>query len=121
MGNTHQPKSTQRCPPLIKLAAGAAVIGMAMGDLATCTTSSAAYVTACVDDDNDLTTCPAGCQDAIDTMYSDCGGLEEGGVNWNDGNAALKTGLEAIGCSGAQHIAGSLFLMASAVVAQMFN
>ena len=96
-------------------------VGTASACIEECTAASLAYATACaVTQTEETPTCPAGCQDAIDTMYSDCGGCEEGGAAWDDSNAAMKTSLEAIGCAGAAQTA-PLFAVLAAVANHFLN
>ena len=104
--------------------------------------------------------CPAGCQDAIDTVYSDCGAwhaasifwpsamncctLSDKGlwttlitdgqnipnsdpscggavVGWDTYKNCFRTGVQAIGCSGAlETIASAILVAFAAVAAQLF-
>lgn len=66
-------------------------------------------------------TCPDGLQDKIDTMYADCGGCEEGGVNWDDTiHPTMKTTVESYGCGGAAQ-AAPLFAAVAAVAHHFLN
>lgn len=96
-------------------------VGTASACIEECTAANIAFATACMSDQTGETpTCPAGCQDAIDTMYSDCGGCTDGGVSFDDSNAEMKTMVEAIGCAGAAQTA-PLFAVLAAVANHFLN
>ena len=62
------------------------------------------------------TTCPAGCQDAIDATYADCGGTcDTKGGEWDDGAAKWAATITTTGCSGAAAAAPVFALVAAAV------
>ena len=65
-------------------------------------------------------TCPAGCQAAIDTLYSECGGCESDDGAWDDGNEDMKKMVETIGCAGAAQTA-PLFAVLAAVANHFLN
>ena len=68
------------------------------------------------------TACPDGCQGAIDTMYSDCGGYEEDGQSWDDiAESTLKPSIEALGCAGAAQAVPAVFVAFAAVVGHFFQ
>ena len=67
-------------------------------------------------------TCPDGCQEKIDDVYSACGGLDEGGVDWDTQVAPdLKTQVEAAGCGGAAQAVPAIFAATSMVVSHFLN
>ena len=67
-------------------------------------------------------TCPDGCQAKIDAVYSDCGGMDEGGVDWDSQvGAGLKTNVENVGCAGAAQTVPAIFAAASMLVAHFLN
>jgi hypothetical protein len=100
------------------LAAAAAPMAFAAEDWLKCTTSSTAAFTGL--NGCDGATCPAAAQALIDTAYTDCGGMEESGVEWDTlpliGGAALKTSAVACKCSGAE-MAAPVFALAAAAMA----
>ena len=62
------------------------------------------------------TTCPAGCQDAIDATYADCGGTcTLKGEEWDVRAAATAATLTTTGCSGAVAAAPVFALVAAAM------
>ena len=62
------------------------------------------------------TTCPAGCQDAIDATYADCGGTcNLKGEEWDVGAAKWAAGIGTTGCSGAAAAAPVFALVAAAM------
>jgi hypothetical protein len=96
-------------------------VGTASACIEECTAASLAFATACtVTQTGETPTCPAGCQDAIDTMYSDCGGCESDDGAFDDSNAEMKTTMEAIGCAGAAQTA-PLFAVLAAVANHFLN
>jgi hypothetical protein len=78
-------------------------VGGANACLEDCATATSAYSTAAISAGGSNTdTCPDGLQEKIDDMYSECGGCEEGGVNWDEQlGPNMKTAAEAFGCGGA--------------------
>ena len=67
-------------------------------------------------------TCPAGCQEKIDDVYSACGGMNEGGLDWDTQvGADLKTYVEAAGCGGAAQAVPAIFVATSMVVSHFLN
>ena len=84
-----------------------------------CTLRGDAYAQVpCKDLDNDATTCPPGCQDAVDTMYADCGGTcNVLGAEWDtdEGTVKMSKALNKDGCSGAAAAAPVLALAAAAM------
>jgi hypothetical protein len=74
-------------------------------------TSTPAGVTACATMGQACLTCPAGCQDAIDTAYATCDG-EEG---WDAYKGELKTNVERAGCGAAAASTPVLFVLTAAV------
>ena len=67
-------------------------------------------------------TCPDGCQAKIDSLYSDCGGLDEGGVDWDaQVGTVMKTSVENVGCAGAAQTVPAIFAAASMLVAHFLN
>ena len=68
--------------------------------------------------DDGSTTCPAGCQDVVDTMYADCGGTcSAKGGEWDTDKNIVNMGKELNegGCSGAAAAAPVLALAAAAM------
>ena len=64
------------------------------------------------------TTCPAGCQDAIDATYADCGGtctLIPPNTEWDVVAAAWAATITTTGCSGAVAAAPVFALVAAAM------
>ena len=57
------------------------------------------------------TTCPAGAQDSIDSMYSTC----HGGADWETEKAAWKSLAERKGCGGAAQAMPAIALVVAAV------
>ena len=101
-------------------------VGLASADweecLTTTTTLSNARDCQCSFGCDEAATCPDGCQEKIDDVYSACGGLEEGGVNWDTQNAPdLKTMVENVGCGGAAQAVPAIFAAASMVVSHFLN
>ena len=58
-----------------------------------------------------VTTCPAGTQDDINSMYSAC----DGGADWESEKAAWKNWVESKGCGGAAQAMPAIALVAAAV------
>ena len=74
-------------------------------------------------------TCPAGCQDALDTMYGFCGGtclgseMDSVGIEWDSISGAgtvMAKSINAAGCSGAATTAAPVFTLVVATMA-FFN
>ena len=70
-----------------------------------------AGVTACATMGQACLTCPAGCQDAVDTAYATCDG-EEG---WDAYKGTVKTNVERAGCGAAATSTPVLFVLTAAV------
>ena len=86
-----------------------------------CEAATTAFGTSCAVMGN-VTACPAGCQDAIDTMYSDCGGYEEDGQKWDDISVTqLKPMIEQIKCAGAQQAMPAVFVAVAGIVGHFMN
>ena len=79
-----------------------------------CAASTLEYATGCTTTTPSADTCPDGCQEMIDGMYSACGGC----ANWDDSNDAMKTAVETIGCSPASSamLAAGAFVASAAAV-----
>jgi hypothetical protein len=98
------------------VAAAAATSPMAMADLASCAAAQVAMVgdTSCV---ATAESCPAAYQGLVDTVYKECGGLEEGGIEWDTTSGpGIKTLAEVCKCSGAE-MAAPVFALAAAAMA----
>ena len=96
------------------LAAAAATPPMAMAVVASCAAAQLAMVGASGTCTADLAACPASYQALIDTVYKECGRLEEGGLNWDElSGPGVKTMAAVCKCSGAE-MAAPVFLLAAA-------
>ena len=90
---------------------------MAMADLASCSAATAAMVAASGTCTADLAACPPTSQALIDTVYKECGGLEEGGIEWDTTSGpGIKTMAAVCKCSGAE-MAAPVFALAAAAMA----
>ena len=53
----------------------------------------------------DATECPPALQEAVDTCYAECGGLDEAGAEWDEGvGLVIKKEVEQCSCSGASKV-----------------
>jgi hypothetical protein len=83
-----------------------------------CATATAGAVCYATPQTSATKTCPDGCQDKIDTMYSDCGGCQ----NFDDGNEAMATSIKTVsGCAGAAQAVPAMFVAVAAVVGHFLN
>ena len=98
------------------LAAAAAAAPMAMADVASCAAAQTAALAdpACA---ADVAACPPAKQALIDTVYKECGGMSEGGIDWDTTvGPTVKTAAAVCKCSGAE-MAAPVFALAAAAMA----